>query len=947
MESVAPPSAKQDPHTDPILCHPYAAPNRHWDLDWRGRATDTINKGRRPSTPTLAIVPGATPIGKDDDQTHARINKIRHLVDKWRNNDWQGSTSASKTLLAHWHDSTDPRLYWAQIEAVETLIWLSEVAPQVKDGRQILHSIDKFNAEHCGGLPRISSKMATGTGKTTVMALVIAWQTCNASVDPTIYASQFVIISPSTTIRERLALLDPCVPENIYDQGSLLPPIMRSRLGSTIVEVCTYHAFQQRNALSTLNATATERRVLVEHARDIPKEAMPDMLRRVLRNRIDFSAPFVVINDEGHHCYKPGTARVRRENERDRAKAALWFRTLTSMMAEGGGTNMLSVHDFSATPRFIERGEARTDSLFPWTVSDFPLADAIESGLVKIPRVPLGKEGVDVNACRNIYQNTPDDARNLDADCLPEQVEAPLKALYSDYERVFDSWKKANWNVPPVFVMVANTIENAKELARYASGGMENGTWSDGHFKLFSNRPDKPLRTLLVHSNLNEDDLSTSDIKKMDVTDAVSRLGRSAVGNLSGLEALREALDTIGQQDQLGAHIRCVVSVSMLTEGWDAKNVTHIFGFRRFGTQLICEQVVGRALRRPDTESAGWHCVPRYAEIFGVPFDYMLDTVENNTDERPPGKSVASFVASDPSLAIEFPLVTRYNWLGTSNIKVVLNRGRVSPFELVEEELTGEVGDIKSIDMSPCTDLESTTWLLASEAVKKLSKDSDIDRGDLFCKLVPIVAEWIDRAITRKAHDPVWLCALSNRSRATDSIILACDIISASSLGCVPPLPVVAKTETTANKPYMTTVPDDDYVYDCPRRCSHTSAPCHSKLEARVASVLDRLPDVQAWMRNHPKIGWAIPYYHDGSWRLYQPDFIARLVSESTTVYCLVEVKGQEDDESRAKLRFAKDVWIKAINAEAEYGKWAFVQVDDEKKVRQALAIVIREEARK
>ena len=806
-----------------------------------------------------------------------------------------------------------------------------------------MRKVKEFNAQHCDGLPRLATKMATGTGKTTVMGLIIAWQTCNASVNPSQYASQFVVMSPSTIIRERLAQLDPSVPQNVYDRMSLVPKIMRGRVGTATVEVRTYHAFQSHNALSLLSVTKAEKMALTRRDKEIPEESSSAMLRRVLQNRINFSLPFVVINDEGHHCYKPGTARVRSENAKDRKKAALWFKALAIMLSEGDHTKMLRVHDMSATPRFIERGEKRTDSLFPWTVSDFPLTDAIEAGIVKIPRVPLGKEGVNASTCRNIYENTPESARDLNADALPEQVEVPLRALYDDYEGVSDAWLKDGWDIPPVFVIVANTIENAKELARYVAGGERNGAWFDGKFDLFSNRPGEPLRTLLVHSSLSEADLSLSEIKAMGIDDEAGRLGRHDGDTRTGLEILREALDTIGQHGRIGANIRCVVSVSMLTEGWDANNVTHIFGFRRFGTQLICEQVAGRALRRPDREAANWHQTPSYAEIFGVPFDYMLDAAEGSITPVGPGPSVSVISVADPALAIKFPLVETYHWIKTSKVEVTLNPSKVHEFELVEEELTGEAGESKQIGMQNCPDFDSATWLLAAETVKKLAKGTNADRGELFCKTVPAVVDWIAKAIKRRDYDPYWLCALPNRTRITDSVILACDIVHSDGSGNVVPRPAVVKEDTTANKSYITTVPSLDYVYEHPVRCSHTISPCHSKLEVRVGRILDRLSVVKAWMRNHPKIGWTIPYYHNNQWKQYQPDFIVRLQSRDIVISCIVEVKGVEDSESQSKAYFAKNVWAKGVTAEGRYGKWAFVQVSHESEVGPVVDKILRE----
>ena len=347
-------------------------------------------------------------------------------------------------------------------------------------------------------------------------------------------------------------------------------------------------------------------------------------------------------------------------------------------------------------------------------------------------------------------------------------------------------------------------------------------------------------------------------------------------------------------------------------------------------------------MRRPDTESAEWYTVPTYAEIFGVPFNYMLDATKDGNGPNAPGLNVIAIAKVDLNLAVKFPLVETYRWLRTSEVDVLLNASKVRSFELVEEELAGEAGELKQIRMQTCPDMDSVAWFLAAETVKKLTKGTNIDRGDLFCKMVPAVVDWINKAIKRNNYDPRWLCALPNRVRIVDSIILACDIVHSDGSGNVEPRPAVAMVDTTASKTYVTTVPSSDYVYDCPARCSHTAAPCHSKLEARVARILDRMPIVKAWMRNHPKIGWTIPYYHGDRWKHYQPDFVARLDARGVVVNCIVEVKGVEDDESMSKAHFAKNVWVKAVNAERKYGRWAFLQVSNESEVRPELEGIVR-----
>ena len=953
LEGGAPAPAAPDPSENPILCSPYKEPHRHWELDQDGRATDKVVDCRRPSSPAIPVVPGSggpgRGMGEDKEGTHARINDLRRIVAEWRRSGWDGATTVSKTLLAHWQDAGDPPLYWAQIEAIETIIWLYEVAPSSGEGRRILGEIDEYNAKYnsdddddgaAGGagttaLNRLASKMATGTGKTTVMALIIAWQGSNAVHNPAGFASQFVVMSPSTTIRKRLAELDPHARDSVYSSMSILPPAMGRRLAHVTVVVRTYHAFQQQDALARLGAGGREKRVLAGRgAGGGTREDAGAMVRRVLGRGIDLARPFMVINDEAHHCYKPGSARVRGVKDSDAKKAALWYNAIRRMMAEGqagGGPRgaLLGVHDLSATPRFIERGEARTDSLFPWTVSDFPLTDAIECGMVKIPRVPVGRPRVDRTLCRNIYASTGDD--RLSAESLPDTVARPLAALYANYEEVFRVWGRAGWPVPPVFVIVANTIENANELARYVSAGRGGGGAGAGRpFGLFANRPGGPVRTLLVHSSLAEGDLTNAELKRLSVGDMARRLGRPG----EGLDAVREALDTVGKPGRLGEGIRCVISVSMLTEGWDARNVTHIFGFRRFGTQLICEQVVGRALRRQDTDNPGWHETPSYADIFGVPFNYMLEPARP-PPPKPPGRLVKADVAQDDSLALKFPMVTKYDMVRTSGVDVKLDEGRVRPYTPDEEVLEGVFGKTRGIDMVKCSNLQGAVYAIAAETVRRYADAAPgVDRGTLFTKMVPVVHRWLDLAVEDAEAKSQWLCSVHNMGAIVENVRQSCKFTEGGTE--VVPRPVVNSVLSTKCRPYQTVVrncngaEESDRVYEHPLKCSHTAAAFDSALETRVAKALDRMPAVKAWMRNHRRVGWCLPYYSGVRWRMYYPDFVARVdAGDGEDFFCIVEAKGQDNDEARAKAHYARDVWARAVNSLGD-DRWAFVQVDDE-----------------
>ena len=938
-----------DPSENPILCSPYDEPNSHWELDQDGRATDRVIDGRRPSSPATPVVPGGgTPSpGSDEDKegTHARINRLRRIVSEWRKSGWEGATTVSKTLLAHWEDTDAPPLYWAQIEAIETLIWLYEVAPSSGEGRGILAEIASYSAKYnsdnggAGGAPdelalsRLASKMATGTGKTTVMALIIAWHGCNAALDPTRFASQFIVMSPSTTIRKRLAELNPHAPDSVYDTMSILPPTMRGRLSHATVIVRTYHAFQQQDVLTRLGASGREKKILASrNAGGGTKEDVGAMVRRVLGRGIDLGRPFLIINDEAHHCYKPGSARVREVKDSDTKKAALWYNAIRHMMIEGlaGGARgaLLGIHDLSATPRFIERGEARADSLFPWTVSDFPLTDSIECGMVKIPRVPVGRPRIDKTLCRNIYANTEDD--RLLADRLPDTVKRPLAALYANYAEVFEEWQRAGWSVPPVFVIVANTIENANELARYVSEERGGGAAGDGKFDLFTNRQSEPVRTLLVHSSLAEGDLTSAELKKLSVSEIAESLGRPG----GGLDAIREALNSVGKAGRLGSGIRCVVSVSMLTEGWDARNVTHIFGFRRFGTQLICEQVVGRALRRQDTDNPGWHETPSYADIFGVPFNYMLEPTKPTRPDTP-GTLVKADVAQDDSLALEFPMVSKYDMIRTSSVDVELDEERISPYVPDEEVLEGVFGETRGIDMPKCPNLQSAVYAISAEAVKRYADAAPgVDRGALFTKMVPVVYRWLDLAVEDAEAKSKWLCSTSNMGEIVENVRLSCKFTEGGTE--VVPRPDVASISRTLDRPYSTVVRaqsadgESDRIYSHPIKCSHTAAAFDSALEARVAKMLDKIPAVRAWMRNHRRVGWCLPYYSGVRWRMYYPDFVARVdAGDGRDFFCIVEAKGQNSDDARAKAHYARDIWVRAVNS-LGCNRWAFVQVDNE-----------------
>jgi len=910
----------------------------------------------------VSSVPDAkTRLGGDDDATNKRINALRDLVDRWRTGGYEGATPTTRSLLEHWtHPDRTPRLYWAQLEALETIIYLYEVATTVPTASGILEAISCTNKEHNDLLPRIASKMATGTGKTVVMALIIAWQACNSRENPVKFSNQFVVITPGLIIRDRLQELLPRTVNNVYDRMDLVPYTLRSQLKSAKIKIANYQSFRHRDAFAQLGASKHEKHLLGVSNFSMSRESDSVMIGRTLFG-FDNNHNVVVINDEAHHCYKPGTGRMRDETKEDKDRAAIWFNSIKLINSYFMG-KLVSVYDLSATPKFIERGEKRSDSLFPWSVSDFPLTDAIESGMVKIPRVPVGKTGLESSVCRNIFDNTEKSVRKrLDKNNLPNTITVPLDSLYESYKTEFETYKKLGYKIPPVFIIVVDSIHNARVFYEYVSGNYCNSgkskiNWTDGCYDLFSNNPKygNKLRTILVHSRIDEGDILG---KMKDVLKVEARRLRTYDPMKSEHEILRDILATVGRENTHGEQIRCVVSVSMLTEGWDAKNVTHVFGFRKFGTQLICEQVSGRALRRTDTDSPEWYKTPIFAEIFGVPFNYMLDVKRKPGNHKLPKTYVLPKDHSD-HLEIEFPLVISYTHRTSPNTIVTLNPSKVDKYVIspptgdpTQEELTGIVGETKNINFVSIH-LQAAKFRLAKSAVDEwfqtdkyhnTKNESFYQDLSLFAQMRRNVDMWFSHQnITlHRNFQPYWVLLAPHLSSIPHEIVKSCNVtISGQS---VRPHAIFSEPNTARTRDIkFETKVKSDLILDSPKKCHHNCAPCDSLLEIQVAKILDRLDIVLAWMRNHSlKFGWSIPYYFDSMWRRYYPDFIVRLVSTSidkTPPHAVIEVKGIDDERSKAKAHYARHVWAPALS-DAGYGRWEYVYITNTDLAAEQLAL--------
>ena len=726
----------------PILNSPYYYPGRHWELDDSGQPTNRIVENRRRSE-LVTPVPkprrqrqarGQTELQLDatdglttEDQEYNPtpiINEIRNHVDTWRrlpNPDHWQVTPETARLLQHWrsHPFQGIRPFFCQVEAVETAIWLTEVAPKMgAQGKKFIEHLKGANEQANPDLFRMALKLCTGAGKTTVMAMLIAWQTVNAvrHENSKNYTRGFLIVAPGITIRDRLRVILPNDPDSYYKSREIVPQDMLGDIEKAKIVITNYHAFKLRERIEA--AKNTRRLIEGRGPKLRSQETEGEMIRRVMPDLMGMKN-IVVLNDEAHHCYRErpdpdqddlkGEEKV--EADKNNEAARLWITGLETVKRKLG---VRTVYDLSATPFFLSGSGYREGTLFPWTVSDFSLMDGIECGIVKLPRVPVADNipGEDMPKFRNLWEHIGKklpkkgrgkSAKGLDPLSLPTELQTALEALYGHYEQTYQLWQEAGIEEPPVFIVVCNNTATSKLVHDFISGFIreqEDGSsvLENGRLKLFRNYDDygnrKPRpRTLLIDSEqLESGDALDKDFREM-ASDEIDRFRGeiiertgdiNAADNISDQDLLREVMNTVGRKGRLGESIRCVVSVSMLTEGWDANTVTHILGVRAFGTQLLCEQVVGRGLRRQSYElNAEGRFNTEYADILGIPFDFTAKPVISKPNPPKPTIRVHAVRPDRDELEISFPRVEGYR------------------VELPEERLTAAFTPDSALELTP------------------------------------------------------------------------------------------------------------------------------------------------------------------------------------------------------------------------------------------------------
>ena len=990
---------ENDFYEHPILNSPYVPPARHWELDDQGQpAQETIERRRGAEFITPIPKPRRRRGAKSQQQfvfdegkglsteeqqydVTAMVNEIRRHVGQWRTlphpRDW-GVTPETARLLQHWrhHQFSDIQPFFCQVEAAETVIWLTEVAPKFGQiGRRLLDRLANANDDANPELSRLALKLATGAGKTTVMAMVIAWQTINAVRHPNSrrFTRGFLVVSPGITIKDRLRVLQPNDPDSYYASRELVPRDMLGDINLASIVITNYHALRLRDRMEL---SSGGRALLKGRGAELNTlETEGQMIQRVMHGLMGMKDIWV-LNDEGHHCYrhKPdedaegdlkGEDRI--EAEKNNEAARVWISGLEIVKRKLGVRQVL---DLSATPFFLRGSGYAEGTLFPWTVSDFSLMDAIECGIVKLPRVPVADNipGGDMPKYRVLWETIRSDMPKrgrgktkgeLDPLSLPTMLKSALEALYGHYEKIYEEWGKEGIPVPPCFIVVCNNTSTSKLVYDYISGfHRENNdgskTLERGRLALFDNfddygNPYPVPRTVLIDSEqLDSGDTLDREFRSV-AAEEIERFRRERVErtrnlreaeNITDQDLLREVMNTVGKEGRLGQSIRCVVSVSMLTEGWDANTVTHVLGVRAFGTQLLCEQVVGRALRRQsyDLNDEGLFDV-EYADVLGVPFDFTARPVV--VKPAPPRRTVqVKAVRPDRDhLEMQFPRVSGYRTDPpreelaaefTDDSYLELTPELVGPSTTRNEGIIGEGVDLNLVHTG---DLRRSTLLfhLTQRLLYTKWRDPNEDpKLHLFGRLKAIVRQWLDGyLVCRGGTYPAQLMYQELADRACEIITAGITNSHANQYPVKALLDPFNPTGSTAHVNF-TTSKTSRWETDA-RRCHVNWIVLDSDWEAEFCRVAESHPRVMAYVKNH-SLGLDVPYRSGSSARTYIPDFIVKVDAghgKDDPLNLVVEIKGYRNEDARAKKLTMDTYWVPGVNNLRQYGHWAFAEFTD------------------
>ncbi len=1036
------------PGENPILNNPYEEPLLHYATNLAGELDySVVKEGRRIFTPDVQSIPVRSGPQKDLLEVNEYgatygdelVNLVRREAKIWRGESYPNTTRVTRELLTYWFlDATrENRLFYAQREAIETAIWLNEVADRSNPGQHVLSRLAQAQAisdTTTDNLPRIAFKMATGTGKTVVMAALIVYHFCNRQEyrSDVRFADNFLAIAPGITIRDRLAVL--CVSGNsgiegasdYYSERLLVPHSLRKNFDSLNAHlvITNFHSFQPRT-LQGNKRSPFDGKIGADGQKTEAIEDYAQVLKRLLPG-FRPGTRLLILNDEAHHCYLPKQGDKRKaegENTEDEnERAAVWYRGLIEL---GQRFKVRAVYDLSATPYYLTGSGYEPYSLFPWVVSDFGLTEAIESGLVKIPFLPTGDDTDKIKepVLRNLYEHVRDElpksgqrtkrARAAEEGAkfkeapprLPETLQIALDQFYQHYEQDFNRPGQQSFEAPPVFIVVCNNTSVSKEVFKFMAGYEQPADDESapplvqtGRYGLFSNFDAQTLRaharppTLLIDSDALENSGQVDDSFKRIFAAEIDEFkrdyrvihGSAAAENITEAEILREVVNTVGKRGTLGSHIRCVVSVSMLTEGWDANTVTHVVGIRAFGSQLLCEQVAGRALRRKsyavapydpatglrlDDKTAArrkreavknrqapsilWKFPPEYAHIIGVPFRQFK---AGTATPPPPVPTVAVGPLEDRAerCEIRFPNLEGYR-IEYPEGALKADFSQVEDYAIYANEIPTKTilenafaADKVRLSIEELLSLREQPILfrITKDLIRDhFSEDPTAPAFHRFAELFAIVEEWYHTKVKVLGKGPEWKKLLYYGDPKK--------LVAAVAKGIVAGQPGAPSVRAIVN--YHNPSGSTRFVH------GHTSKECYetrhshvnvvvldSGWEGQAAKVLDDLAEegrIETWVKNH-FLHFRIPYTDSaGESRDYLPDFIVRTRDRNGTAHhVIVEVTGARRDKY-PKVWTATERWVPAVNAlplNRSFGRWDFIEIAGETQLADFRNILLR-----
>jgi type III restriction enzyme len=1018
---------------DPILSSPFKEPAEHWLYEG---GVPRKNAGRRKAGYYYKTERTGTAqadlFAEENRDDLPLVNALRDDVRRWRESGYRGASEVTKDLLRHWRDERrSRRLFFCQLEAVETLIYLLELRIPGRSSRTGFKDFELTDADlkrllageapkdlgalTSSGMPtlcdqpadplwqplrRLGCKMATGSGKTVVMAMTVAWAFCNRGRNPmsSEYPNAVLVCAPNLTVKNRLAVLRPEDPANYYEAFDIVPLKYREYLQQGKVLVTNWHVFGLKSAHSEGGVSYKVVDKGEEDERAFTLDRLGELAQRL---------PILVLNDEGHHCWRPkavdgdaevvagDTAEERKRFAEELAEARVWLDGLdrinnSGLIGKGEDgvplRGVLATIDLSATPFYLGGSGFPEGAPFPWLVSDFGLVDAIESGIVKIPRIPIkqvtpgGGSGPTDDAGRpdpeyfRLWDHMVDRMKTTDRvgrnswkpEALYREAEGALTTLYAQWKQRFEQYQQAVLNrtvevIPPAMIVVCPDTDTARLFYEKISGERTVGEGKDA----------KTVYDASAFPELRNGDGKTHTFR-IDSKLLAALAGDEDATKDERVAQMREIIDTIGKPGKPGEFVRCVVSVSMLTEGWDANNVTQILGVRPFRSQLLCEQVVGRGLRRRSyAVRDNGMLEPEYVDVYGIPFSLIpFKGRETDDTDEPDDKPTNHVRAVDEKLeyAIEMPRVENFTYeLVNSGLSCDVDK--LPDLVLADEPVAVEVEAVRGYKDEAAhvhgvaADIERQTrdayyanihpqriaFTIAQRVTQRLvdgqKQKPELERvaltARLFADIFAITGRYIDRKLKLKAgQDKRDLGFEKNLQRAVDSLFAGIQIGFAGGTNAKI-LPVVNRMRGRLRS-HDVSEHTKRPVQEIEKSHLNAFAP-RSGVETQVARALDWSEHVRAWVPNARGFDLRLDYEHDGQERSYEPDFVVELITaDGAKKFLIIEVKGGGgelwDEQAVQSKATAAMRWCTAVNNAGAYGEWAYEIVREVADLDEVLA---------